>query len=131
MNVASKELCEELYELSRWEDTDYAHAVYIAPTDPPSAPRPAIVHQRELKWDYTHIRPAYDLGYLWKKAEDMTGNEFAVGYNDSGCFYHFKWGNRGAGNMIEGIGESFSSDAETIEDSFCEWMIFLLKRNIS
>jgi len=31
-------------------------------------------------------------------------NEVAQGYNDSGDFWHFRFGGRGAGNMINGIG---------------------------
>ena len=45
-------------------------------------------------------------------------NEIAFGYNDSGCFWHFQYGPRGAGNMIEGIGETFSAlDADNFEEA--------------
>jgi len=35
-----------------------------------------------------------------RQAVDMSGNEFAMGYNDSGCFWSFYAGQRGAGAMI-------------------------------
>lgn len=74
-------------------------------------------------------QPKQTLGELWHKAENMTGNEFAVGYNDSGCFWHFSWGNRGAGSMIEGIGYRYDSDAETIEGAFTDWIKHLEQTN--
>jgi hypothetical protein len=37
---------------------------------------------------------------LLKKAVDMSGNEFAMGYDDSGCFWRFYAGARGAGSMM-------------------------------
>jgi hypothetical protein len=43
-------------------------------------------------------------------------NEFSLGWDDSGCFWHFTWGSRGSGRMIEGCGNTFSAiDAETCE----------------
>lgn len=39
---------------------------------------------------------------------ESTFKEVAIGYNDSGCFWHFQYGGRGAGNMIAGIGERFN-----------------------
>lgn len=44
------------------------------------------------------------------------GNEVAIGWNDSGCFWHFQWGPRGAGNMMDtdkGFGQRFhATEAE-------------------
>lgn len=36
-------------------------------------------------------------------------NEWAQGWNDSGCFWQFQYGERGCGNMLEGFGEKFSA----------------------
>ena len=35
-----------------------------------------------------------------EEAVELSGNEFAMGYDDSGCFWRFYAGNRGAGSMI-------------------------------
>ena len=35
-------------------------------------------------------------------------NEWSMGYDDSGCYYRFFYGGRGAGGMVEGCGGSFS-----------------------
>lgn len=32
-------------------------------------------------------------------------NEIAIGFNDSGCFWHVHIGPRGTGNMLDGFGE--------------------------
>lgn len=46
-----------------------------------------------------------------REAVDISGNEFAMGYNDSGCFWSFYAGQRGAGNMIgRPVFQSESSD---------------------
>lgn len=58
-------------------------------------------------------------------------NEWAQGYDDSGCFYHFQYGNRGAGCMIPGIGKSFSAlDAENEVDARAEFVIHLVEKGI-
>lgn len=46
-------------------------------------------------------------------------NECAIGWNDSGCFWHFAWGPRGAGNMMPDIGERFAAleAGEYLEDA--------------
>ena len=57
-------------------------------------------------------------------------NEWSVGYNDSGCFYHFTFGGRGSGNMIEEIGIKFSAldlDDETLADSMALALTFLIE----
>lgn len=35
-----------------------------------------------------------------KTAVEISGNEFAMGYDDSGCFWRFYSGARGAGSMM-------------------------------
>lgn len=57
MNVASLELCKELYELSGWDGT---HIFYDAENDPVESKRALIMHP-------TKNCPAYELGYLLRK----------------------------------------------------------------
>ena len=55
-------------------------------------------------------------------------NEWAIGYNDSGCFWRFKSGERGCGSMMEGFGHNYSSDdAESLVDALSEYVIYLIK----
>ena len=60
---------------------------------------------------------------LIKEIKSMV-NEFAMGWNDSGCFWHFQYGQRGSGNMMEGFGERYDAlDADTLEDALAElWL---------
>lgn len=58
---------------------------------------------------------------LLTKAIDMAGNEFAMGYNDSGCFWRFYYGNRGAGSMMEGW-PSFISESDDVYEALQEFI---------
>lgn len=49
-----------------------------------------------------------------QQAVNASGNEFAMGYDDSGCFWRFYAGARGAGSMI-GTPEFTSESAEPLE----------------
>ena len=60
MNVASLELCKELYELSGWSDTDYT---YYANAGQHSG---TMMH-RSLVFDKPENLPAYDAGCLLSK----------------------------------------------------------------
>ncbi len=62
-----------------------------------------------------YLQPA--LSGLIKAVLEICGNEFAMGWSDSGCFWHFQYGGRGAGSMIEGFGETYSADDEDDLDS--------------
>jgi hypothetical protein len=45
-------------------------------------------------------------------------NEIAFGYDDSGCFWHFQYGPRGAGGMMDGVGEKYEAlDADDFEEA--------------
>lgn len=65
---------------------------------------------------------------------EQSANEWACGYNDSGCYYHFRKGNRGTGNMIEGFGGKSVFSAEPEDDPFINalgrWVIYLLENNL-
>jgi hypothetical protein len=79
MNVASLELCRELYKMSRWEPQDCA--VYALLGDSRifqfiRNPEPNLISM-----DY--YIPAYDLGYLLRKFVGNGGVE--IRYGDKGC----------------------------------------------
>jgi hypothetical protein len=56
----------------------------------------------------------------------MSGNEFAMGYDDSGCFWRFYYGRRGAGSMMEGW-PKFDSESSDVEEAIAEYIEFLKK----
>lgn len=60
MNVASLELCRELYELSGWYDTDY---IYYSNGGEYSG----AYYHRNMVFQKPKNMPAYDLGYLLRK----------------------------------------------------------------
>lgn len=55
------------------------------------------------------------------KAIDLSGNEFAMGYDDSGCFWRFYYGSRGAGTMMEGW-PSFNSESPEVHEALGEFI---------
>lgn len=61
MNVSSKDLCQELYELSGWDDCDRHY--YRVPSGPDVLSDSIGKFYPEEGYDY----PAYDLGYLLRK----------------------------------------------------------------
>lgn len=63
---------------------------------------------------------------------EPSANEWSCGYNDSGCFYHFRKGNRGSGNMIDGCHqkESEFTAEENFTDSLAMWLIHLIEKGI-
>ena len=73
MNVASLELCKELYELSSWGYVPLSERVdkqwVLSPrfSRGPNEDWQPCVLPYEYKGRKTHIAPAYDLGYLVRK----------------------------------------------------------------
>jgi hypothetical protein len=57
-------------------------------------------------------------------AIDASGNEFAMGYDDSGCFWRFYYGNRGAGSMMAGWPQ-FNSESPEVEEALDEYLSHL------
>ena len=55
--------------------------------------------------------------------------EVAFGYNDSGSFWHFQYGPRGAGDMMQGFGKKFCA-VETETDQLEEAVDALLEKLI-
>lgn len=64
MNVASLELCKELYELSGWEDTEK----WLTASDL----LPEIIDGKKTGNLKREQVPAYDLGYLLRKLPPVT-----------------------------------------------------------
>lgn len=92
MNVASKELCEELYKLSGW---GYTHLRYV---ELQRSHRIVVVTARNIDLSkHNELSPAYDLGYLLRKLEmsfegpysllDELAKFVAIGlsYEDAAC----------------------------------------------
>lgn len=74
-----------------------------------SANEPTLVYQDvvldELPVDQVYAAP------IASELMERIGNafnEWSMGYDDSGCYYRFFYGGRGAGGMVEGCGGSFS-----------------------
>lgn len=65
-----------------------------------------------------------DTNNLLQKAIDMSGNEFSMGYDDSGCFWRFYYGNRGAGRMMEGWPQ-FNSESPEVLEALQEFINYL------
>lgn len=57
-------------------------------------------------------------------------NEWSQGWNDSGCFWQFQYGNKGCGNMIEGIGDRFCAEENTEADARAKTLIYILEQGI-
>ena len=58
-------------------------------------------------------------------------NEFAQGWSDSGCHWHFQAGDRGCGSMIEGFGKTFDSESEDTEaDARAKMWLYLKQKGL-
>lgn len=109
MNVASKELCEELYKLSQWDNTYW---LYV---------EGGLVTAEEYRLDkWENGVFAYDLDYLLRK---LTMYE----HNRETFHLEYYWNvNRWACGYL---GEDFE-DAEIPEDALCKLAIELFKQGI-
>lgn len=87
MNVASLELCRELYELGWWEGTDHAWAYHTNERH--------LVHLEAgygvgENWDYA---PAYDLGYLLRKLpREVHANQLQLTWNSNTGYEQWECG---------------------------------------
>lgn len=116
MNVASKDLCEELYGLSKWDGTPLGYGYNELDED--------FVFLGEMPRDYTDpqgndnylVAPAYDLGYLLRKLTFWT--------LESKHFDQFKASHRDIN------GKNYSCHADTPEDAACKLAIELFKQGI-
>lgn len=139
MNVASLELCKELYELSEWRDCEWQYWNGTAHND---------ISEITLEWGYgnygDNCAPAYDLGYLLRKLPsrvdkgrknyrfvltNSTSDESWVadylmpfwqkGLPDRGIEVWLHYGNRAK-----------LTEADTPEDAVCKLTIELFKQEI-
>lgn len=134
MNVANKDLCQELYELSKWDDTwfdkddgtllvwKYSRADYEMHI--------GLRDEDEQLSGFQEAYPAYDLGYLLRKLpntiKQLDGWRYLtvmVGHSTGGyiaCYYklekpHF---------------DKFNQQADTPEDCAAKLAIELIKQGI-
>jgi hypothetical protein len=75
MNTASLDLCKELYELSRWDDTTYTWYGSPHPERDDFELGLTGVHMDCIEY------PAYDLGYLLRKLPDEATSKKHGGYH--------------------------------------------------
>lgn len=120
MNVASLELCKELYELSGWDGTDflYSHAQWVQDG--------SVMHRyRLIKYRATRRKDpmnvsAYDLGYLLSR---LPRTHSGVGF----CLWAsgaIEWSAEYDGH------ERFEALAKTPEDAACKLAIELFKLGV-
>lgn len=117
MNVASQQLCKELYELSSWETDDgwdyagkFRYGLFSSPHENPS---------RSV--------PAYDLGYLLRKLEPITesgvlGRLYVEYARDLATGMHYYAAFNSA--TLD------AQPADTPEDAACKLAIELFKQGI-
>lgn len=107
MEVASLELCKELYELSGWENTSFYHDI----SEGFDEYHLAYSSNKKLPVD-GGLYPAYDLGYLIRKLPvDTQMNRLSNG----------DWGFKS---------QTFARVADTPEDAACKLIIELFKQGI-
>ena len=107
MNVASLDLCKELYELSGW----MGESRYIWTLDGRSIPTERLKTIEEIDV------PAYDLGYLLRKLPPKS-RIFKLAENQYGCAY---------GGLNQ---RQYMSRADTPENVACLLAIKLLEEGI-
>lgn len=125
MNVASLELCKELYKLSGWEDTSFAWVdSEHKPTRTKHISKLSVTNASEL----TYMAPAYDLGYLLRKLPGKVKHngpkELLLTYVDSDKWWLAQY---------VGVNNSYTLGtqvADTPEDAACNLTIELFKQNI-
>ncbi|MFB9654784.1 hypothetical protein [Pseudarthrobacter oxydans] len=110
MNVASLELCKELYELSGWTGT---HAVWHDDT----TLSPLACEYEDITVAI-HFTPAYDLGYLLRKLPAGT-NVVSTG-EDYHCWYQ-------DGDAVSEVTDDYGAGADTPEDAAAKLAIELFK----
>lgn len=131
MNVAGKELCQELYELSEWGKTQFPYHIgdglqkYFQYADKSNTPYIADGTDYSIK-DYekegTHI-PAYDLGYLLRKLDyKWVKLEHSFEVDEPT--------NRWTCSFLSDDIYGFVEDADTPEDAACKLAIELFKQGV-
>jgi hypothetical protein len=109
MNVASLELCKELYELSGWDDGDLDWWRYDDGLKK---------HVLDIELVAGSIAPAYNLGYLMRKLPNLSLHKEARNNGVYTCAY---W--------LGGIKNLIVKD-DTPEDAACKLAIELFKQGV-
>lgn len=116
MNVASLDLCKELYELSKWADT-----YMMWGNDDESNDR---VLKNDLYMGVDYLAPAYDLGYLLRKLPYKL---------DNNKFLQVSMGSVSAVARYGAVGQaklSLIKRADTPENALCKLAIELFKQGV-
>lgn len=133
MNVASKDLCEELYELSGWDNTEYGYG-----RKHNHSAQLAINMWGEWTLQPVHIKtsafdeylPAHNLGYLLRKLPYKVKDECQ--FDQFGV--HLKQTGGGGWTIYYGEpgkdSEMYFNGADTPEDAACKLAIELWKQGI-
>lgn len=114
MNVASEDLCRELYKLSDWGRGDDDLWWWDGELIPPRS--------------FAGVGfPAYDLGYLLRKLPaSLPGNEYYFQLNEDGVG---EWWGARYWDSVARI-DKFPCVADTPEDAACKLAIELFRQNI-
>lgn len=114
MNVASLDLCKELYKLSGWRDGGFEYTPYGDVIK---------VSGVSFKAEKTGFYPAYDLGYLLRKLpKEYGGDSLGLVVIDP------EFGSRDG--MWECGYEQFFCNADTPEDAAAKLCIELIKQKV-
>jgi hypothetical protein len=130
MNIASLELCKELYELSdyNFDGTDYRW--YCLPITITKGSSPELDYSN---WQVKHVSyrgkysvihyPAYDLGFLLRKLPETTSITKQV-LNGIGARHQYNAGWQATETRWSGF------EADTPEDALCSLAIELFKQKV-
>lgn len=110
MNVASIELCKELYEVSGWKETGFEYRL---------DDNNKLFYRKERQWAYISSLPAYDLGYLLRKLPVVSEVSH---YTE---FYYAKYV-----NLKHITSDDIQTQADTPEDAAAKLAIELFKQGI-
>ena len=123
MNVASLELCRELYELNGWKLPKVGSGWWFTY---PDGEQVLFASERPEHWDEAVEKvPAYDLGYLLRKLprtdkEDIYAHATVatIRKDDFACYWE------------SDTGEYYTSEGQTPEDAAAKLAIELFKQGI-
>lgn len=133
MNVASLELCKELYELSGWFDTSYKHYEINGEYQL----KPSIgIHDEwggEGRNVLSMLAPAYDLGYLLRKLPasiiEKDGAYRGGAPRQLSICTNYRVLNTEP-LWVAGYGKAYANKADTPEDAACKLTIELFKQDV-
>jgi hypothetical protein len=128
MNVASLELCKELYELSGWDDT------YFSWNFNSSVPEQGwYVDDDNLAYPKSDTYPAYDLGYLLQKLPKNISRNGNLYWLTLDCNLREEWmvwyNGRSSDDLMPDVDYSLVC-ADTPEDAAAKLAIELFKQGI-